>query len=64
MKRAYLIILAGIFSGLGLFIGFNLFTFFEVLPFGESFNNFFSMIGLILFFISGFFYISAKTMKK
>lgn len=61
MKRPEIIILTGLVIGLLLFICLNVFVFFEIAPFGMAFNNFFAMVGLIVFFISGFFYISYKT---
>jgi len=50
--------------GLLLFVGFNLLDIVGMSPLGTSFNDFFTMIGIIVFFIAGFFYLSIKTVNE
>jgi hypothetical protein len=57
------IIIGGLLTGFILFIGFSIMNYRGYIPLGEAFNRFFSMVGLILFFISGFFLISYRTLK-
>jgi hypothetical protein len=64
MDRPAILILLGMMVGLLLFIGFYTLNFIEYMPLGIAFNNFFIMLGVILFFITGFFYASLKTVKQ
>jgi len=64
MDRPAKLILLGMMVGLLLFIGFYTLNFIEYMPLGIAFNNFFIMLGVILFFITGFFYASLKTVKQ
>ena len=50
--------------GLILFVGFNLLDIVGMSPLGTPFNDFFTVIGIILFFIAGFFYLSKRTVKE
>lgn len=58
MQKPMMIVLSGMIVGLILarYVGFA--------PLGDSFNNFFAMVGIIIFFISGFFFISMKTFRN
>jgi len=64
MNRSMKIIIGGLLTGFMLFVGLNLMTYLAYVPFKEAFNNFFSMVGLIIFFISGFFLISYRTLRS
>lgn len=64
MDRATKIVIIGMIAGLALFIGFEILSFIELAPLGIAFNNFFTMVGVILFFIAGFFYLSMKTIQE
>ena len=64
MNRSMKIIIGGLMTGVILFSGFTIMNYMEYLPFGEALNNFFTMVGLILFFISGFFLISYQTLQS
>lgn len=64
MDKPTRVVLMGMFIGLFLFIGFEVLTFAGIAPLGIPFNNFFTMIGVILFFIAGFFYLSLKTIQE
>jgi hypothetical protein len=64
MDKPTRVVLMGMFIGLFLFIGFEVLTFAGIAPLGIPFNNFLTMIGVILFFIAGFFYLSLKTIKE
>ena len=64
MERATRIVVLGMIAGLVLFIGFEIMSFIELVPLGIAFNNFFTMVGVILFFIAGFFYLSMKTIHE
>ncbi|MFO8077774.1 MAG: hypothetical protein R6U21_03940 [Thermoplasmatota archaeon] len=64
MNKPEKIIIAGLIIGLVFFSGFRLLNFLKITPIGKPLNDFFSVAGLILFFISGFFYISLETLKN
>jgi len=64
MNKPKKIIIAGAITGLLFFGGFRLLNLFNITPIGKAFNDFFSVVGLILFFISGFFYSSLITLKN
>jgi len=64
MDRPTRIIYAGLITGLLLFMIFFLLTLLSYPVVSTALNNFLTMIGLILFFISGFFYVSMKTLNK
>ena len=64
MDRPTKVVTMGMFTGLLLFIGFELLTIFKITPLGISLNNFFSVVGILIFFITGFFYLSLKTIPK
>ena len=64
MDRATKIVIIGMIAGLALFIGFEILSFIELAPLGIAFNNFFTMVGVILFFIAGFFYLSMNTIQE
>jgi hypothetical protein len=63
MDKPLLIILAGLAIGALLGAGLYIATLLGFTPVGEDFNNFFTMVGVIIFFISGFFLISMKTLQ-
>jgi hypothetical protein len=58
------IVAMGMIVGLILFIGFYTMSVIHYAPLGNAFNNFFTMVGIILFFIAGFFYASLKTVNR
>ena len=58
------IVVIGMMAGIIMFVGFELMTVFSIAPLGIPFNNFFSVIGVILFFIAGFFFLSLTTIPK
>jgi len=58
------VVTIGMVAGLLIFIGFELCTLLSITPLGTPFNNFFSVVGIILFFVAGFFYLSLKTIPK
>ena len=64
MDRPTRLVLLGMILGLLLFIWFELFSIFNIEPLGRAFNNFFTMVGVILFFIAGFFYLSMRTIQE
>jgi len=64
MKKPLMIILVGMISGSLLSVGLYIANFLEITPLGVSFNNFFIMVGVIIFLISGFFLLSMETLKK
>lgn len=64
MNKPLMIISAGLLIGGGLAIGLYTATMMDFTPLGEDFNNFFTMVGVIVFFISGFFLTSMKTLRK
>lgn len=64
MNKPLMIILAGLLIGSFLAIGLYITTMMGFTPVGEDFNNFFTMVGIIVFLISGFFLISMKTLQK
>jgi hypothetical protein len=64
MNKPLMIILAGVFIGLGLAVGLYIATMLGFTPAGEEFNNFFTMVGVIVFIISGFFLLSMNTLRK
>jgi len=64
MDRPTKIIIAGISTGILLFVVFTLLTVINYPVYSIAFNNFMSMIGVILSFISGFFFISMRTLNK
>jgi hypothetical protein len=64
MNKPEKIVIVGMITGLLFFGGFRLMNFVNITPIERPFNDFFSVVGLILFFISGFFYISHVTLKN
>ena len=64
MDRQIRFVLFWMMIGLILFVGFELLDIVGVSPLGNSFNNFFTMVGVIIFFIAGFFYLSIKTVQE
>ena len=64
MKKPLMIILTGMISGSFLAVGLYLANFLEITPLGVSFNNFFIMVGVIVFLLGGFFLLSMETLKK
>ncbi|HDM67362.1 MAG TPA: hypothetical protein ENG62_03130 [Thermoplasmatales archaeon] len=61
MDKPTKILLTGLILGATLFIGLQLLNF---LNYGiHALNFFFSFIGLIIFLLSGFFFVSMKTAK-
>ena len=64
MDKPTKLILMGMMIGLIFFIGFYTLTLIEYMPLGIAFNHFFTMLGVVLFFITGFFYASLKTVKQ
>jgi hypothetical protein len=64
MDRVTRVVVLGMIAGIALFIGFEILSLIEVEPLGIAFNNFFTMVGVILFFIAGFFYLSMKTIHE
>ena len=64
MKRPLTIILTGLIGSAVLAIGLYAATYFGVVPLGEAFNNFFIMVGIIIFLISGFFLLSLETLHS
>ena len=62
MDRPTKIIFAGLTVGAALFIGLQLLNLFE---YGiRALNSFFSFVGLIIFIISVFFFLSMKTVGR
>lgn len=59
-----MIILTGLIGGAVLSIGLYAATYFGIAPLGEAFNNFFTMVGIIIFLISGFFLLSLETLRN
>jgi len=64
MQKPLMIILLGLIGGIIIAIGFYLASYLGFTPFGKAFNNFFTMVGVILSLISGFFLISFETLRK
>jgi len=64
MQKPLLIIILGLIGGILLAVGFYLAIYVGFTPFGKAFNNFFTMVGIILFLISGFFLLSYETLQK
>lgn len=64
MQKPILILLTGLIGGILLTAGLMLATYWEFTPLGKPFNDFFAMMGIIVFLISGFFLISMRTLKK
>lgn len=64
MQKPMMIVLSGMIVGLILAFGLILARYVGFAPLGDSFNNFFAMVGIIIFFISGFFFISMKTFRN
>jgi hypothetical protein len=64
MQKTILIILSGLIGGILLAAGLMLATYVGFTPIGKAFNDFFAMVGIIIFFISGFFLLSMRTLKK
>ena len=64
VDKSTMIVLSSMIVGLVLFGGFELLTIFNISPLGIAFNNFFTMVGVIIFFIAGFFYLSLKTVQQ
>lgn len=64
MQRPLKIIILGLLVGIFMAIGFYIANYLEITPMGRAFNNFFAMVGVIIFLISGFFFISMKTLQS
>ena len=64
VERQLRFVMIWMIIGLILFVGFSLLDFVGMSPLGTAFNDFFTMIGIILFFIAGFFYLSKRTVKE
>jgi hypothetical protein len=64
MQKPLMIILTGLIGGALLAIGLYIANFLDFAPLGVPFNNFFIMVGVIVFLISGFFLLSMETLKK
>ncbi len=64
VDRQLRFVMLGMITGLILFVGFRLLEIVGMSPLGTSFNDFFTMIGIIVFFIAGFFYLSIKTVNE
>jgi len=64
VERQLRVVMIWMIIGLILFVGFNLLDIVGISPLGTSFNDFFTMIGIIIFFIAGFFYLSKRTVKE
>jgi len=64
MQRPMSIILLGLIIGGIMAIGLYIATYLGVTPLGSAINNFFTMVGVIIFIISLFFLLSYETLKK
>ena len=64
MNKPEKIVLAGMIIGLVFFSVFRILNYLDITPIAKALNEFFSVFGLIVFFISGFFYISMETLRK
>ena len=61
MQRPMSIILLGLIIGSIMAIGLYIATYLGVTPLGSAINNFFTMVGVIIFIISLFFFLSYET---
>jgi hypothetical protein len=64
MQRPMSIILLGLIIGGIMAIGLYIATYLGVTPLGSAINNFFTMVGVIIFIISLFFFLSYETLTK
>lgn len=64
MQRPMSIILLGLIIGGIMAIGLYIATYLGVTPLGSAINNFFTMVGVIIFIISLFFLLSYETFTK
>ena len=64
MQRPMSIILLGLIIGGIMAIGLYIATYLGVTPLGSAINNFFTMVGVIIFIISLFFLLSYETLTK
>jgi high-affinity Fe2+/Pb2+ permease len=64
MHKPMMIVLSGMVVGLILAFGLTFARYIGLSPLGDSFNSFFAMVGIIIFFISGFFFVSMKTFRN
>ncbi len=61
MQRPMSIILLGLIIGSIMAIGLYIATYLGVTPLGSAISNFFTMVGVIIFIISLFFFLSYET---
>lgn len=59
-----MIIVTGMIVGLILGVGLYIAQYVGFVPFGKYFNEFFGMVGIIIFLISGFFFMSMRAFQK
>ena len=64
MQRPLSIIVFGLIVGGILAIGLYVATYLGITPLGSAINNFFTMVGVILFIISLFFLLSYETFQN
>ena len=64
MQRPFSIILLGLIVGGIMAIGLYIASYLGITPLGSAINNFFTMVGVILFIISLFFLLSFETLQN
>jgi len=64
MQRPLSVILLGLIIGSIMAISLYVATYLGITPLGSAINNFFMMVGVILFIISLFFLLSFETLQN